>query len=294
MSEAHSQDYPLLDLSFIQHEVAHLPVGHTIVYRTSVPSTMPIAAELAQDPNTPSGIVVVAEEQTAGRGRGGRSWHTPYASALLVSVILKPPHIPPPATLTMLAGVALLKAVAAVVPEITSALYLKWPNDLVIGSDPATARKAAGILAESSLSAERDKGYAILGIGTNVNQHSSDLPRIAPPTPRPISLRIARSNAGHPDTSIDRSYLLVHLCRHLSEMLAQSPAEIYQQWRSHLATLGQTVAVYDRAGYTQGVVQTPTLIGQAVDVQEDGGLVVLEANGERHTVYAADVSIRAA
>ena len=60
-----------------------------------------------------------------------------------------------------------------------------------LGRDPATARKIAGILAESSLTPDGNMSYAILGIGTNVNQQASDLPRIAPPTPRPTSLRVA-------------------------------------------------------------------------------------------------------
>ena len=79
-------DYPTLDLTFIRQQLAHSSIGHTLDYHTSVPSTMPIAAELAQDPATPSGMIVVAEEQTSGRGRRGRSWHAPYASALACSI----------------------------------------------------------------------------------------------------------------------------------------------------------------------------------------------------------------
>src|SRR5688500_5416930 len=137
-------DYPTLDLTFIRQQLAHSPIGHTVDYHTSVPSTMPIATELAQDSATPSGLIVVAEEQTSGRGRRGRTWHAPYASALLVSIILKPPHSQlPTSTLTMLAGNAILAAVAAVVPELAGELHLKWPNDLNLGNDPASARKIA-------------------------------------------------------------------------------------------------------------------------------------------------------
>ncbi len=290
--------YPTLDLTFIRQQLAHSPIGHTVVYHTSVPSTMPIATELAQNPDIPSGLVVVTEQQTNGRGRRGRSWHAPYASALLTSIILKPPHSElPTATLTMLAGNAILAAVAASVPELASKLHLKWPNDLVLGSDPATARKIAGILAESSLtpvaqqnrqqnkeaSPQANSTYAILGIGTNVNQQASDLPRIAPPTPRPTSLRVASNHL------IDRSDLFVHLCQQIAVGLTRTPTASYQQWKAHLATLGQNVAVY-----TNGLAQPATLIGKAIDVQEDGALVVEEATGRQHTFYAADVSIRAA
>jgi BirA family biotin operon repressor/biotin-[acetyl-CoA-carboxylase] ligase len=284
--------YPTLDLTFIRQQLAHSPIGHTVVYHTSVPSTMPIAAELAQDPNTPSGLIVVAEEQTSGRGRSGRTWLAPYASALLVSIVLKPPQCNlPAATLTMLAGNALLTAAAAVVPPLQGELRLKWPNDLVVGSDPLTARKVAGILAESSLQADGSLRYAILGIGINVNQQASDLPRIAPPTPRPISLRLASNQIAEntdSDRLIDRGYLLVHLCQQLAKELTLTPAESYQRWKSHLATLGHMVAVY-----ANGPEQPATLVGQAVDVQEDGALIVVDATGTQQRVHAADVSIRA-
>jgi BirA family biotin operon repressor/biotin-[acetyl-CoA-carboxylase] ligase len=285
--------YPALDLNFIQSQLAHSTIGHTLVYHTSVPSTMPIATELAQQPETPSGLVVVAEEQTSGRGRRGRTWHAPYASALLMSVILKPPHSALPPALTMLAGNALWAAVSAVVPELANELHLKWPNDLVTGNDPASARKVAGILAESSLDASGSAAYTILGIGINVNQQAGEFPRIAPPTPRPTSLRVARNSATQADSGndplVDRGYLLVHLCRQIAEALTRPPAEQYQRWKRHLSTLGQTVAVY-----SQGVEEAPTLTGQAVDVQEDGALVVLDASGTRHAFHAADVSVRAA
>jgi BirA family biotin operon repressor/biotin-[acetyl-CoA-carboxylase] ligase len=263
---------------------------------------MPIAAELAQDPGTPSGLIVVAEEQTSGRGRSGRTWQAPYASALLVSIVLKPPQCNlPAAALTMLAGNALLAATAAVVPPLQGELHLKWPNDLVVGSDPLTAREVAGILAESSLQPDGTMRYAILGIGINVNQQASDLPRIAPPTPRPTSLRVANNQVANnqvannqinekteSDRLIDRGYLLVHLCQQLAKELARTPAESYQRWKSHLATLGHTVAVY-----ANGPEQPATLVGQAVDVQDDGALIVVDATGTQHRVHAADVSLRA-
>lgn len=277
-----SQDFAPLDLTFIRQQLAHSPVGQPVIYHTTVPSTMPIATELAQDASTPSGTVVVAEEQTSGRGRHGRTWHAPYASALLMSIILKPPQCQLPAvTLSMIAGNALMAAVAAVVPHVAGDLHLKWPNDLVIGNDPASARKVAGILAESSLQAGGSIAYAVLGMGVNVNQQSSDLPRIAPPTPRPTSLRIATGGL------VDRSYLFVQLCRQMAEELTLTPAQSYQQWKSNLATLGQTVAVY-----AQGTEQAATLTGRAVDVQDDGALIIEDGAGNRHTFHAADVTIR--
>lgn len=285
--------YPSLDLSFIHRQLAQSPVGHTLLYHTSVPSTMPIAAELARKPETHSGVVVVAEEQTSGRGRRGRRWQAPYGSALLMSIILKPPHYHLPlATLTMLAGNALLSAVTTVVPSLQDELQLKWPNDLLVGREAASAAKIAGVLAESAFAPDGSVSYTILGIGVNVNQQAVDLPRIAPPTPRPTSLRVAanrfrKETDQGDDLLIDRNELLIHLCTALSTGLAQTPIAIYQAWKSHLATLGHTVAVY-----ATGVEQSPTLIGKAVAVQEDGALVVLDQTGAKQTFYAADVSVR--
>jgi BirA family biotin operon repressor/biotin-[acetyl-CoA-carboxylase] ligase len=287
-----------LDMPLIRRQLAQSPIGHTLLYHTSVPSTMPIAAELARKPETPSGVVVVAEEQTSGRGRRDRRWQAPYGSALLVSIILKPPQYQLPlSALTMLAGNALLTAVLAVVPSLQDELLLKWPNDLLIGREAASAAKTAGILAESTFAADGSLSYAILGIGVNANQQAADLPRIAPPTPRPTSLRVAanriRKEANQngarqdDDQQIDRSALLIHLCTALSASLTQTPAAIYQEWKGHLSTLGHTVAVY-----ATGVEQGPTLIGKAVDVQEDGALVVMDETGAKQAFYAADVSVR--
>lgn len=290
-----SPHYPPLDLPLLRRHLAQAPIGHTLLYHTSIPSTMPIAAELARQTETASGVVVVAEEQTSGRGRRGRHWQTAYGSSLLASFILKPPHCHlPPATLAMLAGNALFSAVSAVVPPLQDELQLKWPNDLLIGREAASAAKTAGILAESAFAADGSVSYAVLGIGVNVNQQTAELPRIAPPTPRPTSLRVAanriRKEAGQDDDQlIDRNALLIHLCTALSAGLQQTPKAIYQAWKSHLSTLGHTVAVY-----ASGVEISPTLIGKAIDVQEDGALVVLDGTGAKQEFYAADVSIRVA
>jgi BirA family biotin operon repressor/biotin-[acetyl-CoA-carboxylase] ligase len=241
---------------------------------------MPLAVELAHAPETRSGTLVVTDEQTQGRGRRGRGWHAPPRTALLVSVILKAP-MPPPTHIPLLAAGALWAAVARAAPTLAPQLALKWPNDLVWGRDPAQMRKVGGVLAESRLDAAGALHDAVLGIGLNVNQRADQLPRLAPPTLRAGSLRVA---LGQP---LDRTELLALLCEALSHSLAQSPAAIHHQWATQLITLGQAVAVYhDPAAHT------PTLTGQAVAVAADGALIVADDAGIRHTVHAADVSIR--
>jgi len=114
------------------------------------------------DVSLPEGAIVVADHQTAGRGRLGRSWDAPPGKALLVSILLKPPperHAP---ELSLVAGVA----VADTVERSTGlAVQLKWPNDVML-----RRRKVAGLLAEA-----RD-GAVVLGIGLNVNQSRDELP----------------------------------------------------------------------------------------------------------------------
>ena len=135
----------------------------------------------------PEGAVAVAEEQTEGRGRLGRSWHAPAGTSVLASVLLRPPVRPPRLPeLTLIAGGAVAEAIA----EVTGLEpAIKFPNDVLIGG-----RKVAGILAESS------EGRVVLGVGVNVNQAEDELPADA--QSEPTSLRIQSGDA------IDRAALL--------------------------------------------------------------------------------------
>lgn len=273
---------PPLDLTLLQTRLADRPVGHTIYHYATVPSTMPLAAALAQDPATLSGTLVVADEQTQGRGRRGRSWQAPPRTSLLVSLLLKPPDLHlPPTHVPMLAAGALIRAVAELLPDVATDLALKWPNDLVLGRDPAQMHKAAGLLAESSLTPDGALAHVVLGIGVNVNQTRADLPRLAPPSLRATSLRLAAGRL------VDRTELLARLCEALADGLTQPPAAIHAHWAAHLATLGQAVQVYlDPAD------STPRLTGMAVAAAPDGALIVEDDQGTHHTLYAADVTLR--
>jgi BirA family biotin operon repressor/biotin-[acetyl-CoA-carboxylase] ligase len=138
--------------------------GRTPRYFEQAESTNDIAARLAAS-GAPEGTVVVAAEQTAGRGRRGRSWHSPPGAGLYVSVVLRPPgagEAPETASLlTLASGVALAEAVRTATGL---AVELKWPNDLVIGQP---MRKLGGILAEASSSQGRLL-HVVLGVGINL------------------------------------------------------------------------------------------------------------------------------
>src|SRR3954447_782246 len=132
--------------------------GHELTYVASTPSTQRLL-----DADSPEGAVAVAEEQTEGRGRLGRSWQAPAGTSVLVSVLLRPPVEPARLPeLSLVAGGAVAEAIAdvtAIDPTI------KFPNDVLI-----SGKKVAGILAESS------EGRVVLGIGVNVNQTAAELP----------------------------------------------------------------------------------------------------------------------
>lgn len=279
-SQPASPDTPL-DEERIRRQLAGSAIGHTVEIHASLPSTMPVAADLVRRPEVRSGVVVVAEEQTAGRGRHSRSWYAPARTALLVSIALKPPHLRLAAGyLPIAAGLAALDAVIACVPELSGHLSLKWPNDLLLGPTPTEAGKVAGILIETVLDTQGHLAYAVIGCGINANQTAGELPAVAPPAPSPISLRLAR---GAP---VDRTDLLIHLCRALGPRLATPADALLAAWRANLATLGQPVAVYER-GQT-----TPWLTGIAVDVDAGAALVVQDDAGVRHTIHAGEVSLR--
>jgi BirA family transcriptional regulator, biotin operon repressor / biotin---[acetyl-CoA-carboxylase] ligase len=156
--------------------------GHIYRYEEQCPSTQRLLHG-----DDPEGTVAVAEEQSEGRGRLGRSWHAPRATGVLVSIVLQPavdlPRLP---ELSLVAG----NAVAAAIADTTGLdPAIKLPNDVLL-----SGRKVAGILAESS------DGRVVLGIGVNANQTAEQLP-VDTPT-RPTSLRV---ELGRP---VDRAALL--------------------------------------------------------------------------------------
>ncbi|MCB0038142.1 MAG: biotin--[acetyl-CoA-carboxylase] ligase [Caldilinea sp.] len=278
-----SAHHPILDITRIAVALKDAEIGHNIDYHASVDSTMAVAHRLAVDPATRSGTIVVAEEQTSGLGRLQRRWLAPPNQALLATLILKAPHLPANiAFLPMIAGIAAVRAIAWLVPDLTDDLGLKWPNDVVIGADLAGARKTGGILIESSFL--RDQvDFALVGIGINVNQDAATLPVVPADAPPPTSLRVVVGR------TIDRTALLIALCRAWEELVSPdaSPHDIYHEWRNLLLTLGQPVTAHLYADH--GATR---ITGRAVDVTPDGELVVVDEAGISHVLDAGDVTTR--
>jgi BirA family biotin operon repressor/biotin-[acetyl-CoA-carboxylase] ligase len=226
----------------------------------------------------PEGLVIVAEQQLAGRGRRDRQWVSPPRAGLTVSVLLRPGRAheangwaPAPVGmfgwLPLLAGVALLEAVQRVAEVDAS---LKWPNDLLVGD-----AKCAGILAEVAGDA------VVVGIGLNVSTRAEELPATTglPAT----SLRLAGAK------TIDRDPLLRALLRGLADWYAgwreaDGDAEmsgLLAAYRRGCSTIGRDVRVLLPGG--------DALAGRAVAVDADGQLVIRTADDRDHRVSAGDV-----
>jgi BirA family biotin operon repressor/biotin-[acetyl-CoA-carboxylase] ligase len=220
----------------------------------------------------PEGAVLVAEEQTAGRGRLDRTWTAPARSGLFLSVLLRPGADVPVTRwgwLPLLAGVA---AATALARAAGTDMSLKWPNDLLVVVD-GEERKAGGILAERA----GDDGV-VLGLGINVSLHADELPV-------PTSGSLALADA----VSTDRDPLLRAVLRSLEKWYTAwrtaggDPAAcgLQEAYAAGCATLGRSV----RAELPGGTALT----GEAVALDGDGRLVLATAEGERHSVSAGDI-----
>jgi BirA family transcriptional regulator, biotin operon repressor / biotin---[acetyl-CoA-carboxylase] ligase len=217
---------------------------------------------------TPEGLVIVAEQQTAGRGRLDRRWESPPRAGLAVSVLLRP-AVPAARLgwLPLLAGVALVETVRRLA-EVDA--VLKWPNDLLVDE-----RKCAGILAEA---VPEPTPAIVLGVGLNVSMSEEELPR-----PDATSLLLA--GAAH----TDRDPLVRALLRELADWyrrwsdLGGDPdrSGLRDGYRLYCGTLGRRVDVALPGG--------GTLSGTASDVDSEGRLVVTGADGCLTAVAAGDI-----
>jgi BirA family biotin operon repressor/biotin-[acetyl-CoA-carboxylase] ligase len=238
-------------------------IGKKVIVLETVTSTMDEAFRLGNE-NCQEGTVVCAESQSKGRGRLGRVWTSPRAKGLYFSLVLRP-NIPLNclAQLTLMSAVALAEAV-----EEISGLkpLIKWPNDILLDG-----HKLAGILTE--LRAESDQvKFVIVGIGLNVNTALHQL------TSGASSLKVA---AGR---SFDRAQVFqVILCsleKWYLKLLRHEFSGIMEEWKKRSATLNKRVRITDSAGIVEG---------QAIDLDEDGALLIRKDNGLIVKKSAGDV-----
>jgi len=203
-------------------------LGWPHLHLRTTTSTNDRARELAAA-GAPHGTIVTAGEQSAGRGRQGRTWSAPPGHALLLSVLVRDP----PELLPLAAGVAAARAIG---PDAS----IKWPNDVLLPAEAgeATRRKVAGILTE----ARPQEGWAVVGIGVNVAVRLADLP----PELRSTATTLAREPREVPEV---RRAILAEL----AIVLASTPAEMLRAWRERDALLGQAVTWATGSGVAAGV-----------------------------------------
>ena len=241
-------------------------LGKKIIRLTEVDSTNTYASKLAVD-GEPEGTVVIAEHQTAGRGRLGRKWVSPPGLNIYASIILRPKVPPRDAPLvTFVAAVALARTVRG--------LYnldagIKWPNDLLING-----RKSAGILTEMSAEPELVR-HIILGVGIDVNMPREDFPKEIKDISTSVMLELGRK--------VNRAELMRRFLEELEKsylmMVDGRRADILDEWRSLSVTLGRNVRVTSHAGEKTGFAR---------DINTEGGLI-LEVDGKEETVTSGDV-----
>jgi BirA family biotin operon repressor/biotin-[acetyl-CoA-carboxylase] ligase len=256
----------ILAPSLIRQEIGDSQIGHRIVHFFRTESTNSTALDLAAK-GAAHGTVIVAEEQTAGRGRFGRTWYSEKSSGIYASVILRPPLAPAVApVLTLMAAVAAHQAIST-----TTGLPadIRWPNDVLVDG-----KKVCGILTE--MSAEVDRLHAVvLGIGINVNHREmpSELKNIA------TSLRI---EAGK---SLSRAQILVALLKELERkyhlLLDEGSAAIARRWAA-----ASTFAQGKRIRVLTG---TGEFIAITVGLEPTGALRVRREDGREELLVSGEV-----
>ncbi|HEV3401185.1 MAG TPA: biotin--[acetyl-CoA-carboxylase] ligase [Acidimicrobiales bacterium] len=244
----------------------------------SVSSTNDVAARLARA-DAPEGVVVVADHQTAGRARWGRSWTAPPGSSLLVSVVLRPG--PDPDALALVPLATGMAAVDACLDVAGFAPGLKWPNDLVVDG-----AKLGGILAELVPAPDGAPPAVVVGVGVNLRwpaDGAGELNGLRGDGEGGAAVAAAEEVAGRPlarDAVLD-AFLAALERRYEALEDPRSLEAFLEQYRRRCVTLGQAVRVELPGG--------EWVEGQAVDVEPDGRLTLREADGTVRLVAAGDV-----
>ena len=243
----------------------------SVLCMDSVDSTNRRLRELALD-DAPDGQVLLADEQTDGRGRRGRAFYSPAGSGIYLSMLLRPEGLPADTvSLTAWAAVAVCRAVASVCGVTPG---IKWVNDLVLQK-----RKVCGILTEMSVESETGQiQYVIVGIGVNVNEKKADFPKEIRTTASSLAAECGRT--------FSRAELAAAMIRSLDQLRADWPAKAASylaEYRAANITAGQEISVLSGG---------EPRYGTALAVNEDFSLSVRFEDGKEERLTGGGVSIR--
>ena len=244
-------------------------MGRRFLYQEEVTSTQDIAEEAARK-GAEEGVVAISERQMKGRGRKGKLWASPSREGVYFSVILRPNLRPSQIIqIPLIAGVAVCRAIRSVTPLEPR---IKWPNDVTIDG-----KKVAGILAEMSSDMDR-VNHIVLGIGVNVNTECSLLPE---PT-RGIATSLAEKCGEYVSRVRLVRSLLAEFDALYRTFLTSGFDRPRQQWKALDNTIGSWVKVSDGDEETKG---------KALDIDEEGFLLIRKENGDVKRIISGDVSL---
>lgn len=243
-------------------------IGKEVYFYEQTDSTNQCIRRLAKE-GKPEGVIAVAEIQTAGKGRRGKSWQSPKGTGVWFSFLLKPNIIPPEAPLlTLLAGLAVCRAIRQ---QTALEAEIKWPNDILIAG-----KKVCGILTE--LDAEMDSvHFVITGIGINVNTEifPEELQKVA------TSLKIEKGE------TISRKSIIKTVIEEFEKIYLQYEKEcsflpFREEYKRYCINIGKELQVLGRQNF----------IGKGIDITEQGELLIEKETGEKVVVFSGEVSIR--
>ncbi len=254
--------------NIIRKKLSQSIFATNIVFHETVDSTNTLAKDMAAR-GSDEGTIVIAEEQTEGRGRMGRAWLSPGHSNLYLSLLLRPSMLPDQIfVLTMVMALATingLEAVSGLVPKI------KWPNDLYVGG-----RKLGGILTEFCVR-DRAVEYVVLGLGLNVNWNPGEEQGVI------YSTTSVLKETGR---KISRNSLLVAILMafedYYGHVLDGDIAAFYDKWNERSMLLGKPVEIKTTDG---------SLFGIALRIDRKGALIIEDGDGREQAILSGDVSV---
>jgi len=256
------------DIALLTERLRGCKTGFPLYYFENVDSTNAVAMRLAQE-GAAEGTMVLADLQTAGRGRLQRVWQSPAGCNLYFSVILRPEiALAKAVQITFLAGAAVADTIAPFCPD---GIEIKWPNDVLIRS-----RKVCGILSE--LRTKNGGMTAIVGIGINVNMKRDDF--------APEYRQIATSLLEETGRRHSREDVLCSFCTNFQRwyelFLSEGFGPIRQAWLSRTKMVGKNVRILFDTEIKEGVVS---------GLDEDGALLLAGATGAVERIIAGDATI---
>lgn len=244
-------------------------IGHELHYYEEIGSTNDEAFRLGSA-GALEGTALIANSQSAGKGRMQRVWHSPAGSNIYTSIILRPQIEPAKAPqISILAGITVAGVLNVYCPD---KVKLKWPNDVLING-----KKVCGILSQMKTSVNK-VDFIVLGMGINVNINFNQLPE-------EIS-NLATSLAIETGREISRLELIISLYENLAkwykQLLQNGFGQIKEKWLNLTPMIGQTVQV---------IFREEAVSGKAIDLDEDGSLTLLTDKNETLQISAGDATI---